>query len=71
MRRAAARGAFDAGAFSDKPSTKTAAADLLEFGDGGRALVVLVEGEENAACSASATSTASPCCPPTPSASPT
>ena len=43
--------AVDAGAFSDKPSTKTAAADLAKFGDGGKALVVLVEGEENAVLS--------------------
>jgi large subunit ribosomal protein L4 len=43
--------ALDPGAFSDKPSTKIAAADLAKFGDGGRALVVLVEGEENAVLS--------------------
>ena len=49
--------AVDTGAYSDKPSTKTAAADLAGFGDtkggtgGGRALVVLVDGEENAVLS--------------------
>ena len=43
--------AVDAGAFSDKPSTKTAAADLAKFGDDGKALVVLVDGEENAVLS--------------------
>lgn len=50
----AARGslaALDAGAYSDKPSTKAAAADLAGFGDDGRALVVLVDGEENAVLS--------------------
>jgi large subunit ribosomal protein L4 len=35
----------------DAPSTKQAAAALAGFGDGGRALVVLVEGEENAVLS--------------------
>ena len=43
--------AVDAGAYSDKPSTKTAAADVAGFGDDGRALVVLVDGEENAVLS--------------------
>jgi large subunit ribosomal protein L4 len=43
--------AVDAGAYSDKPSTKTAAADLAGFGDDGGALVVLVDGEENAVLS--------------------
>ena len=47
--------AVDAEAF-DAPSTKQAAEALAGFGDGGRALVVLVEGEENAALSRSATS---------------
>ena len=37
-------------AFSE-PSTKAAAEALAGFGDGGRALVVLVDGEENAALS--------------------
>jgi len=41
-------GAVDAGAF-DAPSTKQAAEALAGFGDGGRALIVLVEGEEAAA----------------------
>ncbi len=40
-------GALDAEGFS-APSTKQAAEALAGFGDGGRALVVLVEGEENA-----------------------
>ena len=40
-------GALDAGAF-DGPSTKQAFEVLSGFGDGGRALVVLVEGEGNA-----------------------
>ena len=43
-------GALDAGAF-DGPSTKQAFEVLSGFGDGGRALVVLVDGEENAALS--------------------
>ena len=43
-------GAVDAEAF-DGPSTKQAFEILSGFGDGGRALVVLVEGEENAALS--------------------
>jgi len=43
-------GAVDAEAFS-APSTKQAAEALSGFGDGGRALVALVEGEENAALS--------------------
>jgi large subunit ribosomal protein L4 len=43
-------GALDASAF-DSPSTKQAAATLAEFGEDGRTLVVLVEGEENAALS--------------------
>jgi len=43
-------GAVDAEAFS-APSTKQAAEALAGFGDGGRALVVLVEGEENAVLS--------------------
>jgi large subunit ribosomal protein L4 len=42
--------ALDAGAF-DKPSTKLAAEQLIGFGDGGSALIVLVDGEENAALS--------------------
>jgi large subunit ribosomal protein L4 len=42
--------ALDAEAF-DKPATKLAAEQLAGFGEGGRALVVLVEGEENAALS--------------------
>jgi large subunit ribosomal protein L4 len=42
--------ALDVDAF-DKPSTKLAAEQLTGFGDGGRALVVLVEGEESAALS--------------------
>ena len=42
-------GALDASAF-DAPSTKQAAEALASFGEG-RALVVLVEGEENAALS--------------------
>ena len=49
----AARGslaAVDPGAFSE-PSTKAAAEALAGFGDGGRALVVLVDGEENAVLS--------------------
>jgi large subunit ribosomal protein L4 len=49
----AARGslaAVDVDAF-DKPSTKLAAEQLAGFGDGGRALVVLVDGEENVALS--------------------
>jgi large subunit ribosomal protein L4 len=41
-------GAVDAGAF-ETPSTKQAAEALAGFGDGGRALIVLVEGEEAAA----------------------
>jgi len=41
-------GALDAGAF-DTPSTKQAAEALAGFADGGRVLVVLVEGEEAAA----------------------
>jgi large subunit ribosomal protein L4 len=41
-------GSVDAPAF-DAPSTKQAAEALAGFGDGGRALVVLVEGEENVA----------------------
>jgi large subunit ribosomal protein L4 len=41
-------GALDASAF-DSPSTKQAAEALAGFDDGGRALVVLVEGEEAAA----------------------
>jgi large subunit ribosomal protein L4 len=41
-------GALDASAF-DTPSTKQAAEALAGFDDGGRALVVLVEGEEAAA----------------------
>ena len=41
-------GAVDAGAF-DAPSTKQAAEALTAFGDGGRALVVLAEGEIAAA----------------------
>ena len=43
-------GALDAEGFS-APSTKQAAEALAGFGDGGRALVVLVEGEENAGLS--------------------
>jgi large subunit ribosomal protein L4 len=43
-------GALDAGSF-DGPSTKQAFEVLSGFGDGGRALVVLVDGEENAALS--------------------
>ena len=43
-------GALDADAF-DGPSTKQAFETLSGFGDGGRALVVLVDGEENAALS--------------------
>jgi len=43
-------GAVDAEGFS-APSTKQAAEALAGFGDGGRALVLLVEGEENAALS--------------------
>jgi len=43
-------GALDAGAF-EGPSTKQAFEVLSGFGDGGRALVVLVDGEENAALS--------------------
>jgi large subunit ribosomal protein L4 len=43
-------GAVDASAF-DSPATKQAAEALAGFGDGGRALVVLVEGEEAAAMS--------------------
>lgn len=43
-------GALDAGAFS-APSTKLAAEAITGFGEGGRALVVLVEGEENAVLS--------------------
>jgi large subunit ribosomal protein L4 len=43
-------GAIDAGDFS-APSTKQAAEALSAFGDAGRALVVLVEGEENAVLS--------------------
>ena len=35
----------------DKPATKLANEQLAAFGDGGRALIVLVEGEENAALS--------------------
>ncbi len=49
----AARGsiaALDAESF-DKPATKLAAEQLAAFGDGGSALIVLVEGEENAALS--------------------
>jgi large subunit ribosomal protein L4 len=42
--------ALDAESFS-APATKQAAESLAAFGDGGRALVVLVEGEENAALS--------------------
>ena len=42
--------ALDAESFS-APATKQAAEALSGFGDGGRALVVLVEGEENAALS--------------------
>lgn len=42
--------ALDASAF-DKPSTKLAAEQLTAFGDGGSALIVLVDGEENAALS--------------------
>jgi large subunit ribosomal protein L4 len=42
--------ALDVEAF-DKPSTKLAAAQLASFGDGGSALIVLVDGEENAALS--------------------
>ncbi|MEX1142948.1 MAG: 50S ribosomal protein L4 [Thermoleophilaceae bacterium] len=42
--------AIDADAF-DKPSTKLAAEQIAGFGDGGSALVVLVEGEENVALS--------------------
>ena len=41
-------GALDASAF-DAPSTKQAAQALAGFDDGGRALIVLVEGEEAAA----------------------
>jgi large subunit ribosomal protein L4 len=41
-------GAIDAAAF-ETPSTKQAAEALAGFGEGGRALVVLVEGEETAA----------------------
>jgi large subunit ribosomal protein L4 len=41
-------GAVDASAF-DTPSTKQAAEALAAFGDGGRALVVLAEGEETCA----------------------
>lgn len=43
-------GALDAGAFQ-APSTKQAFEVLSGFGEGGRALVVLVDGEENAALS--------------------
>src|SRR4051812_19878689 len=43
-------GAVDASAF-DTPSTKQAAEALAGFADGGRALVVLVDGEEAAAMS--------------------
>jgi large subunit ribosomal protein L4 len=43
-------GALDASAF-DAPATKQAAATLADFGGEGRALVVLVDGEENAALS--------------------
>jgi len=43
-------GALDAGAF-EGPATKQAFEILSGFGDGGRALVVLVDGEENAALS--------------------
>lgn len=49
----AARGslaALDPGTF-ERPSTKLAAEQLAGFGEGGSALVVLVEGEENAALS--------------------
>ncbi len=42
--------ALDAEAF-DKPSTKLAAERLAAFGDGGSALIVLVDGEEAAALS--------------------
>lgn len=42
--------AVDAEAF-DSPSTKLAAEQLASFGDGGTALVVLVDGEESAALS--------------------
>jgi len=42
--------ALDIDAF-DKPSTKLAAEQLAGFGDGGKALVVLVDGEESAALS--------------------
>ena len=41
-------GAVDAGAF-DAPSTKQAAEALTGFADGGRALIVLAEGEDSAA----------------------
>ncbi len=43
-------GALDPAGF-DSPSTKQASEALAGFGDGGKALVVLVEGEENAALS--------------------
>jgi len=43
-------GALDVGAF-EGPATKQAFEILSGFGDGGRALVVLVDGEENAALS--------------------
>jgi large subunit ribosomal protein L4 len=42
--------ALDVDAF-DKPSTKLAAEQLAGFGDGGKALVVLVDGEQSAALS--------------------
>jgi large subunit ribosomal protein L4 len=42
--------AVDAGAFAE-PSTKAAAEALASFGEGGRALVVLIDGEENAVLS--------------------
>jgi large subunit ribosomal protein L4 len=43
-------GALDAGSFS-APSTKQAAEALAGFGEGGHVLVVLIDGEENAALS--------------------
>lgn len=43
-------GALDPAGF-DNPSTKQASEALAGFGDGGKALVLLVEGEENAALS--------------------
>ena len=56
---------------STSPPPSTAAEALAGFGDGGSALVVLVDGEENAALSLPQHRAASPCCTPTTSAWPT